>query len=1223
MKFISLLFLYAFLLYAEGIHAQGQANNWYFGENAGLNFNGGSPVALNDGQSTGWEGTAVMSDSAGNLLFYTDGATVWNRNHDTLQNGFGLLGEQSSTQSALIIQKPGSNNIYYIFTTSQAQRFEDWVFCYSELDINLDGGLGGITTNKNVQLFEPIGEKITAVKHANNQDIWVLSHDKYTNKYLVYSITSAGVNATPIIFAGGSIDNGVESFGVNYFSPNFGQLKASTDGTRIACAFSKVNKVDVLDFNKATGQLTFKFTISQVVNPYGIEFSPNGSLLYVTGYNPSTMWQYDLSLTSPAAIISNVYSFPNINPYSPMALQLGPDEKIYVANVVGEFSDCIQNPNEVGSNCNYLTNAVSLNGASAWLGLPNFAPYYLVPSGIDHTGNCENDTTFFSFSIAIQADSVHWNFGDSTPGNLNFSNNIAPFHIYQHPGTYNVTVTYFQGGQSITIDKPVTILTIPNISLGADTIFCNGTLAILNVEGFNLGYNYSFSSGIFNNSFTSTPVFASGLTGEHWITVSNSCGISSDTIQIAEVFPPEQFSLQGDLALCEGTSYFIGTSPAVGNYLWQDGSTDPIFMLSEVGEYFVTVSNECGSQSDTMFVTAIIPLPSANLGNDTSICAGNSLLLYPEGDFDFFTWENPSLFGAVWVTETSTFSITAYNGCGMVWDTIRIVVDSLPPAPIDFGANVSLCEGLSITLSIGQQGLTYLWQDGSTDSLLTVTQSGLFYGAAINGCGVESDTVIIQTIPLPTVSLGSDTTICIGDSLDLSAVGIADTYLWQDGSINPDFIVMQPGIYAVLVGNQCGTATDTVFVNQNSLPTVSLGADTAICLGSQIQLNAVGTANTYLWQDGSMNPFFIATASGVYSVSATNSCGVISDTIQVSTISPPSVVNLGNDTSICFGTQLLLDATQNNVVYQWQDASANPQWIASQAGTYHVQVSNNCGFESDSINISVNPLPSVTLGPDISNCNGSAVQINAIGVADAYLWQDGSNLQSFTTINSGSYFVLVSNSCGTSSDTISVSINLPTTSFIYKNECGPFSLNGLTYNTSGQFTQVIPNSNGCDSIITIDASIANLDAQIFQTDSTLYFSFSSDSFQWINCDAKVAVDGATQASFTPLITGNYAVVVTNGTCMDTSNCIQMIKAVAEPSLNTLCQDLIIFPNPIHDNIEFQLNKSDYPIRIFNSSGALLQSSYGNLQKQIIFLENLAPAMYILQVDECRYKMIKN
>jgi hypothetical protein len=85
----------------------------------------------------------------------------------------------------------------------------------------------------------------------------------------------------------------------------------------------------------------------------------------------------------------------------------------------------------------------------------------------------------------------------------------------------------------------------------------------------------------------------------------------------------------------------------------------------------------------------------------------------------------------------------------------------------------------------------------------------------------------------------------------------------------------------------------------------------------------------------------------------------------------------------------------------------------------------------------------------------------------------------------------------------------------------------------------------------------------------------------------------------------------------------MIKAVAEPSLNTLCQDLIIFPNPIHDNIEFQLNKSYYPIRIFNSSGALLQSSYGNLQKQIIFLENLAPAMYILQVDECRYKMIKN
>ena len=287
-----------------------------------------------------------------------------------------------------------------------------------------------------------------------------------------------------------------------------------------------------------------------------------------------------------------------------------------------------------------------------------------------------------------------------------------------------------------------------------------------------------------------------------------------------------------------------------------------------------------------------------------------------------------------------------------------------------------------------------------------------------------------------------------------------------------------------------------------------------------------------------------------------------------------------------------------------------------------MEVSNNCGFESDSINISVNPLPSVSLGADISNCNGSAVQLNATGIADTYLWQDGSNLQTLTTNISGSYFVIVSNSCGTSSDTILVSINSPSTSFINKNECAPFSLNGITYNTSGQFIQVLQNANGCDSVLTIYASISNLNAQILQTDSMLYLNSNPSTIQWINCDTKALIAGANQASFVPQFTGSYAAIAANGLCLDTSNCIQITKTLPEEIPNLLCQDLIIFPNPIYENIEFQLDKAYYPITIYTSTGTLLQSSIGNQQKQTIFLENLAPAMYILQVDECRYKILK-
>lgn len=100
-------------------------------------------------------------------------------------NGNNLLGGYSATQSALIIKKPSSTSSYYIFTVQEAEN-STWKLSCSEVDMNLDNGLGGITNNKNILLFSPIAEKLTAVKHANNNDIWVISHDKYTNRYLSF-----------------------------------------------------------------------------------------------------------------------------------------------------------------------------------------------------------------------------------------------------------------------------------------------------------------------------------------------------------------------------------------------------------------------------------------------------------------------------------------------------------------------------------------------------------------------------------------------------------------------------------------------------------------------------------------------------------------------------------------------------------------------------------------------------------------------------------------------------------------------------------------------------------------------------------------------------------------------------------------------------------------------------------------------------------------------------
>ena len=218
-----------FLLISTISNAQKEANIWHFGEFAGLDFNSGAPFALTNGALNTLEGCATIADNIGNLLFYTDGNRVWNKNHVQMPNGFALMGNSSSTQSAVIVQKPGSSNIYYIFTVP----FQDQPnigLRYSIVDMNLDGGLGDITT-KNIFLYSYLTEKLTAVRHANDCDVWVIAHEYESNAFIVYLLDNSGVNAGPV--------SNVGSIHSQDWADNntVGQLKASPDGQQARLSY--------------------------------------------------------------------------------------------------------------------------------------------------------------------------------------------------------------------------------------------------------------------------------------------------------------------------------------------------------------------------------------------------------------------------------------------------------------------------------------------------------------------------------------------------------------------------------------------------------------------------------------------------------------------------------------------------------------------------------------------------------------------------------------------------------------------------------------------------------------------------------------------------------------------------------------------------------------------------------------------------------------------------
>ena len=341
--------------------------NWMFGTNAGITFNpiqtGGTPTTLS-GAMESQEGVASISNQEGKLLFYTNGETVYTSGNTIMSNGTGLSSSGTSTQSSIIIPKPDSNK-YYIFTTDyngSPNGFE-----YSIVNMDLQGGLGQIEA-KNIKLINtPLTEKVTACSHSTEDAYWVITHTSGDTSYYSYKVTSTGLSG-PIITNIGHTHNTAR-----------GYMKTSPDCTKLISVLYDEDIIDIFDFDSSGGTLSNFTSITGKtfdVGPYGLEFSSDSSKFYVSEGAGEKVYQYNLSYSAGTDILENEIEVVNINGSSLGALQMGPDEKIYIADSGTTNLHVIHRPNGWGVQCNSQENGFNLSssavtGTSSTWGLPN------------------------------------------------------------------------------------------------------------------------------------------------------------------------------------------------------------------------------------------------------------------------------------------------------------------------------------------------------------------------------------------------------------------------------------------------------------------------------------------------------------------------------------------------------------------------------------------------------------------------------------------------------------------------------------------------------------------------------------------------------------------------------------------------------------------------------------------------------------------------------------